>query len=85
MRPARARGPAVPGRRAALRHQGADQPGMAGHQGQRVDRAAAAAEDVGRPGVQRLDQPAQIPGVLGGLGPGGWPSVRWLRSVPRGS
>ena len=68
-----------------VRHQGADQPGMPGHQGQRVDRAAAAAEDIGRPGVQRLDQPRRSSACSPGSDPGGWPSVRWLRSVPRGS
>jgi len=52
-----------------VRHQRADQPGMPGHQGQRVDRAAAAAEDVGRPGVHRPDQPAQVVGVLAGHRP----------------
>jgi hypothetical protein len=53
-----------------VRQQGVDQPGMPSHQGQRVDRAAAAAEHVGWPGVQHLDQSAQVLGVFGGHRPG---------------
>ena len=37
---------------------------MLRHQGERVDRAAAASEDVGRSRVERLDQLAHVLGVL---------------------
>ena len=39
-----------------------------GHQGQRVDRAAAAGEEVDRAGAERRDQPVQVVGVLVGRG-----------------
>jgi hypothetical protein len=45
------------GGRRLVRHEGADLLGVPGHQGQRVDGAAAGGEDVHRPGVQRQDQP----------------------------
>ena len=53
-----------------VRYQRADLLRVLGHQGQRVDGAAAAGEDVHRSGVQRGDQPVQVVGVLvrGGLG-----------------
>jgi hypothetical protein len=35
-----------------------------GHQSERVDGTAAAGEDVHRPGAQRIDEPAQIVGLL---------------------
>jgi hypothetical protein len=47
-----------------VRHERADLLGVLGHQGQRVDRAAAAGEDVHRAGVQRGDQPVQVVRVL---------------------
>ena len=47
-----------------MRHEGADLLGVLGGQGERVDRAAAGGEDVGRPGAQRIDQPVQIVGLL---------------------
>jgi hypothetical protein len=47
-----------------VRHQDADLLRVPGHQGQRVDGAAAAGEDVCRPGAQRIDQPVQIVGLL---------------------
>jgi hypothetical protein len=52
-----------------VRHQRPDLLRVPGHQGQRVDRATAAGEDVHRPRVQRpgldsTDQPVQVIGVL---------------------
>ena len=50
--------------RRLVRHQRMDLFGVLSHQGQAVDRAAAAGEDVHRAGVQRRDQPVQIVRVL---------------------
>jgi len=47
-----------------VRHQGPDLLRVPGHQGQRVDRAAAAGEDVHRPGIERGDDPVQVISVL---------------------
>ena len=54
-----------------MRDERPDLLGVLGHQGQRVDGAAAAGEDVRRSGVQRGDQPVQVVGVLIGGGFGG--------------
>ena len=54
-----------------VRHQHADLLRVPGHQGQCVDRAAAAGEDVGGRGAEGGNQPVQIVGVLIGCGPGG--------------
>ncbi len=59
------------GGRRLVRHQGMDLLRVPGHQGKPVDGAAAAAEDVYRPRVQRQDQPVQIVGLLLGRGPQG--------------
>jgi hypothetical protein len=55
-----------------------------GHQSQRVHRAAAAGEDVDRPSIDRGDEPMQVVGVLLDHVLHR-PSVRVLRSDPRGS
>jgi hypothetical protein len=38
--------------------------GVIGHEGQRVHGAAAAGEEVDRPGIDRGDEPMQVVGVL---------------------
>ena len=47
-----------------VRHQGADLLRVPGHQGKPVDGAAAATEDVHRPGGHDIDQPVQVVGLL---------------------
>ena len=72
------------GRRRLVRDEGADLLRVAGDQGQRVDRAAAAREEVDRSGAERRDQPVQVVGMLVGRRLGGAVGAR-LRSTPRGS
>lgn len=69
-----------------MRHQGAHLLRAGAHPGQRVDRAAAAGEDVDRTGPQRADDQAQVRRVLVGdelavaggepMSSGGVPSAR---------
>ena len=71
------------GQRRLVGHQRADVLRMRGHQGQRVDGAAAAGEQVYRP-ADPLDDPMQVVGVLAGIRLRAG-SLLVLRSAPRGS
>ena len=58
---------------------------MLRHEGERVDRAAAAGEQVDRPAAERLDDPMQVVGVAARASTGLAGSAFALRSTPRGS
>ena len=72
------------GERRLVRDEGPDILGMAGDQGQRVDGATAAGEEVDGSAADRLDHAVDVVGVLLGRGLGGVVVLR-LRSTPRGS
>lgn len=64
--------------------QGAHQTGVGRDERQGVDGAAAAGEQVDRPGVQRRDDPPDVVGVLLGAGLGGMVGMP-APAAPRGS
>ena len=74
---------AAAGRR-LVRHQGAHSLGMPSREVEPDLRAATAAEDVGRPAAERLDQPRRVVAMNVEICSSGRPS-NVLREFPRGS
>ena len=72
------------GQRRLVGHQRADVVRVRGDEGQGIDGAAAAGEQVNRLAAYRLDDPMQVIGVLARFGLRAWSSLV-LRSAPRGS